>query len=431
MKIQKIKAREIFDSRGNPTIEVDMYVDEHRVRAAVPSGASTGVHEALELRDKDNKKRLLGRGVLQAVKNVNETIAPKLIGMSPADLRSIDQLMFDLDGSGPSKKNLGANAILAVSMAVTRAGAVEKNIPLYQHIAELGNKNKYVFPVPSFNVINGGEHGGNDLDIQEFMILPVGAKSFREALVTGVEVYQNLKNIIKDKYGRPAINVGDEGGFAPNLSHTSEAIDLIMSAIQKAGHENEVKIGFDAAASEFYNKEKDAYNYEGKVVSADELLDKYMDIINTYPVVTFEDPFDEEDFESFAKMVNKIGDKVQIVGDDLLVTNVERIKKAISLNASNALLLKVNQIGSVSESIDAYKLSKDNNWGVMVSHRSGETEDSFISDLVVGLSTGEIKTGAPCRGERLAKYNQLLRIEEELDDRNISYTYAGPNFKTV
>ena len=232
MKIQKIKAREIFDSRGNPTVEVDLTVDGRVVRAAVPSGASTGIHEALELRDTDNKKRLLGRGVLTAVKNVNEKIAPKLIGSSPADLRAIDKLMFDLDGSGPAKKNLGANAILAVSMAVCRAGAVEKNVPLYQHVAELANKKNYVFPVPSFNVINGGEHGGNSLDIQEFMILPVGAKTFREALVTGVEVYQNLKNIIKDKYGRPAINVGEDGWIAPNLSHTNEAIELIMSAIQ-------------------------------------------------------------------------------------------------------------------------------------------------------------------------------------------------------
>lgn len=431
MKIQKIKAREIFDSRGNPTIEVDLTVDDHLVRSAVPSGASTGVHEALELRDTDNKSRLLGRGVLHAVKNVNEKIAPKLIGISPADLRAIDKMMFDLDGSGPSKKNLGANAILAVSMAVTRAGAIEKHVPLYQHIGELANKKGYVFPVPSFNVINGGEHGGNKLDIQEFMILPVGAKTFKEALVTGAEVYQNLKNIIKDKYGRPAINVGDEGGFAPNLSKTEEAIDLIMSAIKKAGHEGKVKIGFDAAASEFYLDDKNAYSYEGKTISADELLDKYMEIIKTYPVITFEDPFDEEDFDSFSKMVAKIGQKVQIVGDDLLVTNVERIQKAINKKSCNALLLKVNQIGSVSESIDACKLSKDNKWGVMVSHRSGETEDSFIADLVVGLKTGQIKTGAPCRSERLAKYNQLLRIEEELDEKGISHTYAGTDFRTV
>ena len=431
MDIKKIKAREIFDSRGNPTIEVDLFVGDQRVRAAVPSGASTGIHEALELRDSDNKSRLLGRGVLHAVQNVNEKIAPKLIGQSPADLYAIDQQMFDLDGTGSAKKNLGANAILAVSMAVTRAGAIEKGVPLYQHIAELANKKKYVFPVPNFNVINGGEHGGNNLDIQEFMIMPVGAKSFKEALVIGAEVYQNLKNIIKDKYGRPAINVGDEGGFAPNLGHTAEAIDLIMSAIKKAGHEDTVKLGFDAAASEFYKKDKNLYSYEGKEISSDELLDKYLDIINTYPVLNFEDPFDEEDFDSFSKIVAKIGDKVQITGDDLLVTNKERIQKGIDQKSCNALLLKVNQIGSVSESIDAYKLSKNNNWGVMVSHRSGETEDSFIADLVVGLSTGEIKTGAPCRSERLAKYNQLMRIEEELIEHNVAHSYAGHNFRTV
>jgi enolase len=431
LKIQKIKAREIFDSRGNPTVEVDLIVDGHLVRAAVPSGASTGIHEALELRDSDNKDRLLGKGVLKAVKNVNEKIAPKLIGLNPSDLRTIDKIMFELDGSGPAKKNLGANAILAVSMAVCRAGAIDKSVPLYKHIADLSNKREFIFPVPSFNVINGGEHGGNNLDIQEFMILPVGATTFTEALVTGAEVYQNLKNIIKDKYGRPAINVGDEGGFAPNLSKTTEAIDLIMSAIKKAGHEDDVKIGFDAAASEYYNEDKNLYSFEGKEISSGELLDRYLEIINTYPVVSFEDPFDQDDFSAFTNMTQKIGNKVQIVGDDLLVTNVERIKKAIKEKSANALLLKVNQIGSVSESIDAAKLSKNNNWGVMVSHRSGETEDSFIADLVVGLSAGEIKTGAPCRSERLAKYNQLLRIEEEMVEKEIAHRYAGPNFRTV
>lgn len=428
MKITDIKAREIFDSRGNPTIEVDLYLGEDFVRAAVPSGASTGIHEALELRDGD-KSRLLGKGVLKAVSNVKNEISPKLVGMDPTDLFGIDKLMFDLDGSGPSKSKLGANSILAVSMAVCRAGALAKGIPLYQHISELAKIKDYFLPVPCFNVINGGEHAGNSLDIQEFMIFPLGAKSFKEAMVAGVEVYQNLKNIIKNKYGRDAINVGDEGGFAPNLKKSTDAVDLIMEAIDKAGHTDIFGIGFDAAASEYYTKEKNVYSYEGKEISSGELLDSYLEIINKYPVVSFEDPFDQDDYDGFTDMTKKVGKEVQIVGDDLLVTNAERINKAINQRAGNALLLKVNQIGSVSESIDASNLSKKHNWGVMVSHRSGETEDSFIADLVVGLKAGEIKTGAPCRSERLAKYNQLLRIEEELDDKSVSHTFAGKNFR--
>ncbi|MFW9929650.1 MAG: enolase C-terminal domain-like protein, partial [Candidatus Thorarchaeota archaeon] len=302
---------------------------------------------------------------------------------------------------------------------------------LFEHLAKLYGNKDFVLPLPSFNVINGGKHGGNDLDIQEFMILPIGASSIKEAIVMGAEVYQHLKVIIKEKYGINAINVGDEGGFAPPLQKTSEAINLLLQAIEKAGHKDKVKIGFDAAASEFFVRDENLYRYEGKKIDADELLDKYLEIIDEFPVISFEDPFDEEDFDMFAKITSKVGQKVQIVGDDLLVTNVKRIQKAIDKKSCNALLLKVNQIGTITESIEAAKLSKKNNWGVMVSHRSGETEDSFIADLVVGFKTGQIKTGSLARSERLAKYNQLIRIEESLIDRNISHKFSGSSFRTI
>ena len=430
MNIQKIKAREIFDSRGNPTIEVDLIIKGQLLRAAVPSGASTGQYEAHELRDGD-KSRLLGKGVLQAVNNVNTIIAPKLIDHDPTQQLIIDELMFDLDGTGSAKNNLGANAILGVSMAVCRAGAYSKNVSLYQHIADLALVKDFVLPVPSFNVINGGEHAGNALDIQEFMILPVNVSNFREAMQYGAEVYQNLKQLIQKQYGRDAINVGDEGGFAPNLTKTSEAIDLIINAIEVAGHADIFKLGFDSAASEFYHKDTQQYSYEGNMISGGELMDIYMDIANTYPVISFEDPFDEDDFEHHQLLTQKVGTNIQVVGDDLLVTNVKRIRRAIDQKACNALLLKVNQIGSVTESIAAAHLSQENNWGIMVSHRSGETSDSFIADLVVGIKAGQIKSGAPCRSERLAKYNQLLRIEEELHNEGIKYRYAGKNFRNL
>jgi enolase len=332
MKIEKIKAREIFDSRGNPTIEVDIKINGQLLRAAVPSGASTGQHEALELRDGD-KNRLLGKGVLKAVENVNTVIAPKIIGQDPTNQKSIDEMMFELDGTGSAKKKLGANAILGVSMAVCRAGAYSKDVSLYKHLADLAEIKEFVFPIPSFNVINGGSHAGNALDIQEFMILPIGASNIREAVQYGAEVYQNLKKIIQKKYGRDAINVGDEGGFAPNLTKATDAIDLIMEAIKTAGHEDVFKIGFDSAASEFYKKEEQKYSYEGKLINGGELLDVYMDIGKTYPVVSFEDPFDEDDFEHHKQLTAKIGTEIQIVGDDLLVTNVERIQKAIDMKA--------------------------------------------------------------------------------------------------
>jgi len=421
-EIKSIKAREVLDSRGNPTVEVELCVDNGMVRAMVPSGASTGIHEALELRDGDNS-RYLGKGVLKAVDNVNNVIAPKLIGKDCTQQKEIDNLMLELDGT-ENKSKLGANAILGVSMAVCKAGALSKKIPLYQHISELAGVNEFVMPVPSLNVINGGTHAGNKLDIQEYMILPVGASSFREAMRFGAEVYHHLKKIIKQRYGIDAVNVGDEGGFAPPLENMEEPIILLQEAIQAAGYSGKVKIGLDSAASEFFKM--DHYTLEGKEITGEELVERYKEIAEKYPIISYEDPFSQDDFETYAKLTEAIGDKVQIVGDDLLVTNVKRIQKAIETKACNALLLKVNQIGTVSESIDACKLAQKNGWGVMVSHRSGETEDSFIADLVVGLKTGQIKSGAPCRSERLAKYNQLLRIEEELGDKA---RYTGENFR--
>lgn len=437
-RIVSIKAREIFDSRGNPTVEVDLLTDVHLFRAAVPSGASTGIYEALELRDGD-KNRLLGKGVLKAVANVNDKIAPKLIGMDVTDQRGIDMMMIEtLDGTqndwGWSKSSLGANAILAVSMAVCRAGAASMQIPLYEHIANLAGRktDKYVMPVPSFNVINGGSHAGNRLACQEFMILPLGAQSFREALIIGCEVYHTLKSCIKKKYGQDACNVGDEGGFAPSVQDNNEALDILMDAIKKSGHEAKVKIGTDVAASEFWINGKYDLDFKNPnsppemKKSGEELSNYYKDWLTKYPFVSIEDPFDQDDWPSYSKFTKEVGKDVQIVGDDLLVTNTKRIEKALSCAACNALLLKVNQIGSITESIDAANMSMRNGWGVMVSHRSGETEDSFIADLVVGLRTGEIKTGAPCRSERLSKYNQLLRIEEELGPRAV---YAGNGFR--
>jgi len=439
-KIVSIKAREIFDSRGNPTVEVDLCTDVHLFRAAVPSGASTGIYEALELRDGD-KNRLMGKGVLKAVDNVNKIIAPKLIGMDVTKQKLIDQVMVEIiDGSqndwGWSKSILGANAILAVSMAVCRAGAASMQMPLYQYIANLAGRptDKYMLPVPAFNVINGGSHAGNRLACQEFMILPVGASTFKEALVCGAEVYHELKSVIKKKYGQDACNVGDEGGFAPSVQDNNEALDVLVEAIKNAGHTDKIKIGTDVAASEFYKEGKYDLDFKGKDRDAHkdewktgpELMQLYQHWVDKYPMVSIEDPFDQDDWDSYAVMMNEMGSKVQIVGDDLLVTNTKRIDKALAVGACNALLLKVNQIGSISEAIAAAMESMQAGWGVMVSHRSGETEDSFIADLVVGLRTGQIKTGAPCRSERLSKYNQLLRIEEELGPRAF---YAGANFR--
>lgn len=439
-KIYAVRAREIFDSRGNPTVEVDLCTETALFRAAVPSGASTGIYEALELRDAD-KGRLLGKGVLKAVSNVNDIIGPKLIGMDVKEQTKIDKVMVEeLDGSknewGWSKSKLGANAILAVSMAVCRAGAAASEMPLYQYIAKISGKpmDKFVMPVPSFNVINGGSHAGNRLACQEFMILPVGASTFKEAMIIGAEVYHNLKTCIKKKYGQDACNVGDEGGFAPNVQDNNEALDVLMEAIDKSGHSGKVKIGTDVAASEFYDKDTQKYDLDFKndksppemKKTAQELIEYYKSWLSKYPFVSIEDPFDQDDWPAYKMLMDAIGNDQQIVGDDLLVTNPNRIKKALEVGACNALLLKVNQIGSITEAIEAANMSMSNGWGVMVSHRSGETEDSFIADLVVGLRTGQIKTGAPCRSERLAKYNQLIRIEEELGPL---CTFAGVNFR--
>ncbi len=423
LKIEKIHAREVFDSRGNPTVEVDCYLDSGIVtRGMVPSGASTGIHEALELRD--GGTRLMGKSVSKAVNNVNQ-IASKLVGKSPQDQSAIDNFLLELDGT-TNKSNLGANAILGISMAVCKAGAKSKGIPLYQHLGDLQGNSDFYLPIPSLNVINGGEHGGNDIAFQEYMLMPIDAPSFKEAFVLGVEVYHNLKKIIKKKYGVTAVNVGDEGGFAPPLDKVEEPLRLIMAAIDEAGHTGKFQIALDPAASEFYSNGK--YLVDGEALEADDFIDVYEGFLEKYPIISIEDAFDQDDWDTFRKFNERNGSKLQIVGDDLLVTNVERIKMAIERNACNALLLKVNQIGSVTESINAAKLSQENNWGIMVSHRSGETEDSFIADLAVGLKTGQIKTGAPCRSERLAKYNQLIRIEEKLGDKA---KYAGKNFRSL
>jgi enolase len=433
--IQSVRAREIFDSRGNPTIEVDVTTELGLFRAAVPSGASTGKHEALELRDGD-PSRFLGKGVTKAIANVNGEIAKALKGMDPTEQRAIDERMIALDGTpGGFKRRLGANAILGVSMAVSRAGAAAKQLPLYKHINELAGKPPMLLPVPSFNVINGGEHAGNRLAMQEFMIMPVGAHSFAEAMRMGSEVYQNLKSIIKKHYGIDSTAVGDEGGFAPHIQDAHEAFKLLGQAIEAAGYQQQVRIAMDAAASQFWNEEKQKYDLDFKhpegassmLVSKDELVQLYKSFCGTYPLVFVEDPFHEEDFDAYAALTEQIGEKIQVVGDDLLVTNIDRIKIAAEKRACNALLLKVNQIGTVTEAMDANRFCRDLRWGVMVSHRSGETEDSFIADLTVGLGTGQIKSGAPCRSERLAKYNQLLRIEEELGS---SAVYVGDKFRT-
>lgn len=434
--ITSIKARQIFDSRGNPTVEVDLTTTIGSYRAAVPSGASTGIYEALELRDGESE--YMGKGVQKAVDNVNKIIAPALIGMDPTKQTEIDNKMIqELDGTknewGFSKSKLGANAILGVSLAVCRAGAAANGIPLYQHIANLAGNKKIVLPVPAFNIINGGSHAGNALAMQEFMILPVGASTFKEAMQIGSEVYHNLKKVIKKNYGQDAVNVGDEGGFAPNINSNKEGLELIKKAIASAGYSDKVKIGMDVAASEFYTEDK-KYDLNFKVQPNDgsqklesaKLRDLYKSFADEYPIVSIEDPFEQDDWSAWNDMTDKLGKNIQIVGDDLTVTNPIRVKKAIAEKSCNALLLKVNQIGSVTESIEAVRLSKQAGWGVMASHRSGETEDTFIADLAVGLSTGQIKTGAPCRSERLAKYNQLLRIEEELGSNAV---YAGENFR--
>ncbi|MDQ0802012.1 phosphopyruvate hydratase [Arthrobacter sp. SLBN-112] len=422
--IDAIHAREILDSRGNPTVEVEVLLSDGQIgRAAVPSGASTGEHEAVELRDGD-KGRYLGKGVQKAVDAVIDQIAPALTGFDATDQRSIDQAMLDLDGT-PNKGKLGANAILGVSLAVANAAAASADLPLYKY---LGGPNAHVLPVPLMNILNGGSHADSDVDIQEFMIAPIGAETFSEGLRWGVEVYHNLKSVLKEK--GLSTGLGDEGGFAPNLPSNRAALDLIQEAIKNAGYTpgKDIALALDVASSEFF---KDgAYQFEGKSLSASEMSAYYAELVADYPLVSIEDPLDENDWEGWKTLTDAIGDKVQLVGDDLFVTNPSILQRGIDTKTANSLLVKVNQIGSLTETLDAVSLAQRAGYTTITSHRSGETEDTTIADIAVATNAGQIKTGAPARSERVAKYNQLLRIEEELDD---AARYAGrsafPRFK--
>lgn len=416
-EITNIKARQILDSRGTPTVEVDVYVDGVLSgRASVPSGASTGAFEAIELRDGD-KDYYFGKSVLKAVKNVNEIIAPALLGENVLNQRKIDEKMIALDGTD-NKSVLGANAILGVSLAVAKAGASIKKMPLYKY---LGGEDAHVLPVPMMNIINGGKHADNSINIQEFMIMPVGAKTFSEGLRWCAEVYHSLKGVLKAK--GLATAVGDEGGFAPNLKNDEDAFICIIDAIEKAGYRpgKDFKLAVDVAATEMYDEAKkigkDGYYYfwkTDKLFSADEMIDFWKDMCKKYPIISIEDALAEEDWSSWQKLTKALGKKIQLVGDDLFVTNVKRLKKGIDMKVANAILIKVNQIGTLTETIDAMNLAKQNGYNSIVSHRSGETEDVTISDIVVSQNSGQIKSGAPCRTDRVAKYNQLLRIEEQL-----------------
>jgi phosphopyruvate hydratase len=411
--IMDVHAREILDSRGNPTVEVEVLLEDGVIgRASVPSGASTGTFEAVELRDGD-KKRYNGKGVLKAVDNVNEIIAPELVGLDVTQQVYIDKLLRDLDGT-PNKGKLGANAILGVSLACARAAANELDIPMYRY---LGGVNAKILPVPMMNILNGGKHADNNVDIQEFMIMPVGAKSFAEALRMGAEVFHSLKSVLGSM--RLSTSVGDEGGFAPNLTSNEEALKVIVEAIEKADYKPgvDVALAVDVAASELY-KEDGKYHFEGEglVRSAEELVQYYEDLIARYPILSIEDGMAEEDWDGWKLLTDRVGKKIQVVGDDLFVTNTERFAKGIKLGVANSILIKVNQIGTLTETLEAIKMAERAKYTAIISHRSGETEDTTISDLVVGLNTGFIKTGAPSRTERVAKYNQLLRIEEELGE---------------
>ena len=413
--IMHVFAREILDSRGNPTVEAEVVLDDGaHGRAGVPSGASTGEHEAHELRD--GGKRYLGKGVLQAVDNVNEVIADELAGLVADDQRLIDAEMLALDGT-ENKSKLGANAILGVSMAVAKAAADSAALPLYRYI---GGPNAHVLPVPMMNILNGGAHADSGVDVQEFMIAPLSATSFAEALQQGAEVYHALKAVLKER--GLSTGLGDEGGFAPSVESTRAALDVIVEAIKKAGYEpgKDIALALDVASSEFY--ESGSYKFEGSELSGEEMAQVYAGLINEYPIVSIEDPLDENDWDGYVNLTREIGDKVQIVGDDFFVTNPQRLREGIEKGAANALLVKVNQIGTLTETFDAVELAHRNGYRTMMSHRSGETEDTTIADLAVALSCGQIKTGAPARSERVAKYNRLLRIEEELD---AAARYAG------
>ncbi|GJM69882.1 enolase [Paenibacillus macerans] len=410
--ISEVYAREVLDSRGNPTVEVEVYLESGAIgRAIVPSGASTGAHEAVELRDGD-KSRYLGKGVLKAVENVNEIIAPEVIGMDALDQIGIDKLMITLDGT-PNKGKLGANAILAVSMAVARAAADALDLPLY---AYLGGFNAKQLPVPMMNIVNGGAHADNNVDVQEFMILPVGAPSFKEALRTGAEIFHNLKSVLKDKGLNTA--VGDEGGFAPNFTSNEDALSSIMEAITKAGYTpgKDVFLGMDVASTEFYKDGKYHLEGEGKSFTSAEFVDLLASWVDKYPIITIEDGCAEDDWEGWKLLTQKLGSKIQLVGDDLFVTNTERLEKGINEGIGNSILIKVNQIGTLTETFDAIEMAKRAGYTAVVSHRSGESEDSTIADIAVATNAGQIKTGAPSRTDRIAKYNQLLRIEDQLAD---------------
>ena len=421
--INSVTAREILDSRGNPTVEVEVRLEDKSIgRAAVPSGASTGAFEAAELRD--GGSRYLGKGVETAVKNVALKIAPAVIGMKADDQRSLDEKMIALDGT-KNKSSLGANAILGVSLATARAAALSSNQSLFKY---LGGEDAKTLPVPMMNILNGGAHADTNVDIQEFMIAPIGAQSFKESLRWGAEIYHSLKSVLKKK--GLATSIGDEGGFAPNLESNRAALDLILVAIENAGFKagTQIALAMDVAATEFFEDGK--YKFEGKLLTSEQMIAYYSELVSAYPLVSIEDPLDEDDWSGWAKLTAELGEKIQIVGDDLFVTNIERLTKGIESKTANALLVKVNQIGSLTETIDAVNLAHKNNYKSMMSHRSGETEDTTIADLAVALNCGQIKTGAPARSERVAKYNQLLRIEEELGSDAI---YAGrlafPRFK--
>ena len=421
--IKNVYAREILDSRGNPTVEVEVKLDNGSIgRAAVPSGASTGAFEAAELRD--GGKRYLGKGVQTAVKNVNEKLAPIVISLNVEDQRNLDEQMIKLDGT-KNKSNLGANAILGVSLAAARAGANSANQSLFKFI---GGSDAKTLPVPMMNILNGGAHADTNVDIQEFMVAPIGAQTFKESLRWGAEIYHSLKSVLKKK--GLATSIGDEGGFAPNLASNRAALDLILEAVELAGFKSgsEIALAMDVAATEFFDN--GSYKFEGKQLTSDQMITYYSELVSAYPLVSIEDPLDEDDWAGWAKLTAQLGDKVQIVGDDLFVTNPERLLRGIESKTANALLVKVNQIGTLTETIDAVNLAHKNAYRSMMSHRSGETEDTTIADLAVALNCGQIKTGAPARSERVAKYNQLLRIEEELAG---SAVYAGssafPRFK--
>ncbi|MDM8083215.1 phosphopyruvate hydratase [Cellulomonas cellasea] len=414
--IEAVGAREILDSRGNPTVEVEVALDDGTIaRAGVPSGASTGAFEAVERRDGD-KGRYLGKGVEDAVNAVIDEIAPEIIGFEASEQRLVDQALIDLDGT-PNKGKLGANAILGVSLAVAKAAADSADLPLFRYV---GGPNAHILPVPMMNILNGGSHADSNVDIQEFMVAPIGATTFREALRTGAEVYHSLKSVLKSK--GLSTGLGDEGGFAPNLGSNREALDLILVAIEKAGFVpgKDLGLALDVAATEFF---KDgAYQFEGRAFTPAEMIEYYEGLVRDYPLVSIEDPLSEDEWDSWAALMGAVGDRVQIVGDDLFVTNPVRLAKGIELKAANSLLVKLNQIGTLTETLDAVEMAQRNGFTTMTSHRSGETEDTTIADLSVATNAGQIKTGAPARGERINKYNQLLRIEEELDDAG---RYAG------